>query len=87
MRSRSLAALLALCASLTDMQGPVADNLKLSEARAASVVAGLTGRHGVPGKQLVAKGVGPLSPLAFNGNEDGRKVNRRVELVAIERGK
>jgi outer membrane protein OmpA-like peptidoglycan-associated protein len=71
----------------TDMQGPLADNLKLSEARAAAVVVGLTGKHGVAAKQLVAKGVGPLSPLAFNGNEDGRKVNRRVELVAIEAGK
>jgi OmpA-OmpF porin, OOP family len=31
---------------------------------------------------LVAKGVGPLAPLATNSTEAGQAKNRRVELVA-----
>jgi OmpA-OmpF porin, OOP family len=65
----------------TDTQGALESNLKLSESRAAAVVKVLTAQHGVEGKRLVARGVGPLSPLASNDTEAGRKLNRRVELV------
>lgn len=66
----------------TDMQGALDPNLKLSADRAESVVKALTTKHGVAAKRLVAKGVGPLSPIATNANEAGRQLNRRVELVA-----
>lgn len=64
----------------TDTEGKLEDNLKLSEARAAAVVKALTDK-GVAAARLVAKGVGPLSPIASNAAEEGRKLNRRVELV------
>ena len=85
---REIAALLAKDASLnllvvghTDMTGDLAHNMKLSEDRAAAVVAALVGRHGVAAGRLEGYGVGPLAPVAPNNTEDGRGKNRRVELV------
>jgi len=65
----------------TDSQGGLAHNQKLSADRAASVVAELTGRHGVNPARLSAHGVGPLAPAAGNAAEAGRARNRRVEIV------
>ncbi|HRE15309.1 MAG TPA: OmpA family protein [Usitatibacteraceae bacterium] len=65
----------------TDMQGAHDHNLKLSRDRAASVVAALTGQHGIAKDRLAADGVGPLAPVASNTDEAGRAKNRRVEMV------
>lgn len=65
----------------TDNTGTLELNQKLSEERAAAVAAALTAKHAVPASQLLARGVGPLAPIASNSSEDGRKLNRRVELV------
>jgi outer membrane protein OmpA-like peptidoglycan-associated protein len=65
----------------TDMQGGVERNQKLSQDRAASVVAALTGKHGIGRDRLTADGVGPLAPVAANDTEAGRAKNRRVEMV------
>jgi OmpA-OmpF porin, OOP family len=65
----------------TDNKGDLDYNLKLSSARASSVVDALV-KAGIDGPRLVAKGVGPLAPLATNGTEEGQAKNRRVELVA-----
>ncbi len=85
---REIAALLAkdpalnlLVVGHTDMTGELAHNMKLSEERAAAVVAALVGRHGVAAGRLKGYGVGPLAPVASNDGEDGRAKNRRVELV------
>lgn len=56
-------------------------NLKLSQARAEAVVQALVSKYGVAATRLRAQGVGPLCPVASNGNENGRAKNRRVELV------
>jgi OmpA-OmpF porin, OOP family len=56
-------------------------NLKLSQSRADSVVQVLVSQHGVAAARLTARGVGPLTPVASNDNEEGRARNRRVELV------
>jgi outer membrane protein OmpA-like peptidoglycan-associated protein len=56
-------------------------NLKLSKARAESVVQALSTRHGVAAVRLIAHGVGPVAPVASNDAEGGRAKNRRVELV------
>ncbi len=56
-------------------------NLKLSQARAESVVQSLVSQHGIPAARLKGHGVGPLTPVASNDNEEGRARNRRVELV------
>jgi OmpA-OmpF porin, OOP family len=65
----------------TDNQGDLDYNLKLSGARAKSVVAALIDGGIVDGR-LASKGVGPLAPLATNQTEAGKAKNRRVELVA-----
>lgn len=56
-------------------------NLKLSQARAESVVQALVSKHGIPAARLMGRGVGPLTPVASNDSEEGRARNRRVELV------
>jgi OOP family OmpA-OmpF porin len=56
-------------------------NLKLSQARADSVVRVLVGKHGIAAARLIGRGVGPLTPVASNDSEEGRARNRRVELV------
>lgn len=65
----------------TDNAGTLEMNQKLSEDRAVAVVTALTTQYAVPASQLLARGVGPLSPVANNATEDGRKLNRRVEMV------
>jgi outer membrane protein OmpA-like peptidoglycan-associated protein len=67
----------------TDMVGDAASNLKLSQARAQSVITALVSKHGIAASRLVAFGAGPWAPLASNKTEDGRAKNRRVELVEI----
>jgi outer membrane protein OmpA-like peptidoglycan-associated protein len=41
----------------------------------------LTSKFNVSPTQIMAKGVGPLAPIANNDSEDGRRLNRRVEMV------
>jgi len=67
----------------TDAQGDDAYNLKLSDDRAASVVAWLA-EHGVEAARLTPQGFGESRPVADNASETGRQLNRRVE-VAIAR--
>lgn len=65
----------------TDSVGSADANLKLSAARAASVISALTSR-GIHPKRLAPFGNGPFAPVAANTTDDGRAKNRRVELVA-----
>jgi outer membrane protein OmpA-like peptidoglycan-associated protein len=65
----------------TDMVGDFASNIKLSQARAQSAVAALTGQYGIAASRLTAFGDGPCAPVATNKTEEGRAKNRRVELV------
>lgn len=67
----------------TDAVGGEESNLKLAEARAASVRTWLTGR-GIDGVRLGAKGFGKSQPVADNGTAEGRAKNRRVELVQLQ---
>ncbi len=67
----------------TDMVGDVANNLKLSQARAQAVVTALTTKHGIERTRLLPFGAGPYAPVASNKDEDGRAKNRRVELVEV----
>jgi len=64
----------------TDNVGAKAANLTLSRGRAASVKAALTSR-GVDGARLTSDGLGDSRSVADNATEDGRRQNRRVELV------
>ncbi len=65
----------------TDNRGALDYNMRLSLARAAAVVAALTGDYGIDSGRLSAQGAGFLSPVATNRTEAGRALNRRVELV------
>jgi len=65
----------------TDNVGGFDANIKLSMDRAAAVVNALVTQHSVSAASLKAYGDGPTSPVASNENEEGRALNRRVELV------
>jgi OOP family OmpA-OmpF porin len=67
----------------TDMTADLAANLKLSQARAQSVVNALVGQHGIAAARLIPYGDGPYAPVASNKTEEVRAKNRRVELVEI----
>lgn len=66
----------------TDDEGNFDSNMALSSARAESVIDELSTRLPSASGQLVAYGVGPLSPVATNDDGEGRARNRRVELVS-----
>ncbi len=57
-----------------------ADNFALSEARAKSVAHCLGDSLDLPPAKLVLVGLGDADPLADNDTDEGRAVNRRVEL-------
>jgi adhesin transport system outer membrane protein len=65
----------------TDTTGETAYNQWLSERRAESVRQLLVVKHGVNPSQVRAVGVGETSPVADNNTAEGRRLNRRVELV------
>jgi outer membrane protein OmpA-like peptidoglycan-associated protein len=67
----------------TDMVGDAASNVRLSQARAQSVITALVSKHGIAAARLIAFGNGPYAPVASNKTDDGRAKNRRVELVEI----
>lgn len=68
----------------TDNVGNTADNTKLSESRAKSVVAYLAAK-GIDAKRLSYKGFGATQPIADNASENGRAQNRRTELKIISK--
>jgi OmpA-OmpF porin, OOP family len=65
----------------TDMTGSLDYNLSLSSQRAEAVVEKLVNEYGIVPDRMEARGVGPLCPVSTNLTEDGRRLNRRVELV------
>ena len=65
----------------TDFTGNLDHNMKLSENRANAVVDALVKDYGISAKRLIGKGVGPLSPVSTNKTDEGKQLNRRVELV------
>lgn len=66
----------------TDSQGSYDHNMQLSKARADAVAAALAGSYRIARTRLSTAGVGYLAPVGPNTTEDGRALNRRVELVA-----
>ena len=65
----------------TDNKGSLDYNLKLSTSRATSVVKELVSKYNIDPKRLLSSGVGPVSPETSNDTENGRVLNRRVEMV------
>ena len=66
----------------TDNQGTYEYNMDLSQRRAKAVAAALTAYHKIAPKRMRTAGVGFLAPVAANASEEGRALNRSVELVA-----
>jgi outer membrane protein OmpA-like peptidoglycan-associated protein len=64
----------------TDSVGSEEFNQSLSEKRAASVRDYLVDA-GVPITNVIARGFGKTRPVADNTSSEGRKLNRRVEMI------
>lgn len=62
-------------------KGDVADNWDLSVKRATSVVKIITTNSSVNPKRLTAAGRGEYIPLDMTNTADGRKKNRRTEII------
>jgi outer membrane protein OmpA-like peptidoglycan-associated protein len=65
----------------TDNTGLFDANMKLSMDRALAVVNSLITQFTISSSRLKACGNGPTSPVASNDTEEGKALNRRVELV------
>ena len=66
----------------TDMKGSYEYNITLSKNRAVAVINELVKKYDISSSRLTGEGVGSLAPVSTNETEEGRKQNRRVELVA-----
>ena len=60
-------------------------NWELSTARATEVVSLLVEKHGFDPRQISAAGYSQYRPIASNTTEEGRKTNRRVDLIIVSR--
>ena len=69
----------------TDSKGSDAYNQKLSQRRADSVKKYLLQR-GIAGDRMTTRGFGETKPIADNDSDEGREMNRRVELQVTESG-
>jgi len=67
----------------TDNVGDYQANMKLSKSRAEAVKNELITKFGIQATRLIAEGIGQLSPVSSNETEQGKKLNRRVEIVKI----
>lgn len=68
----------------TDDVGDDAYNQALSERRARAVADHLA-QKGIPRDRIGARGLGKTRPVAPNDGDEGRKKNRRVEIVIDDR--
>ncbi|MGH6867102.1 MAG: OmpA family protein [Methyloceanibacter sp.] len=65
----------------TDNQGTYEYNIDLSKRRAEAIAAAVAKSYKIAAKRLRTADVGFLAPVATNASEEGRALNRRVELV------
>jgi len=61
--------------------GKVKDNWDLSVLRATSVVRILVQDYGIPASRILASGKGEHDPVSDNASADGKKQNRRIEII------
>ena len=67
-------------ASSSDVSSQYFEKLALSKARATQTVRVLKG-DGVDSQSFIVEWYGDIRPIASNETEDGRQLNRRVEIV------
>lgn len=68
----------------TDSSGPAAYNQGLSERRAQAVADYLVSVHAVRPDHIRASGRGEEDPIASNDTDEGRRLNRRVEIETVK---
>jgi len=69
----------AVIAGFTDSRGTTEHNRELSQRRADAVLAFLAA-EGVPRASMITDARGDAAPVAPNDTEEGRSLNRRVEI-------
>lgn len=69
----------------TDSQGDDTHNMDLSTRRARAVVDALVGA-GIARERLQSRGFGESTPVADNDTDEGRALNRRVEMHRLRGG-
>ena len=67
----------------TDTIGSLGYNMDLSLKRAVAAVSYLVGNEGIDNTKLFIKGFGKTTPLADNGTAEGRRKNRRTEVLLL----
>ena len=67
----------------TDNTGDYTNNIALSKARAESVKNYLIHTGKIAAARLLSEGAGQYCPVTTNDTEEGRKLNRRVEVVKL----
>ncbi len=68
----------------TDNQGDPKGNVILSERRVRTVKQYMV-KNGIAAKRVMFKAYGGTKPIASNGTEETRKLNRRVEFVILKK--
>lgn len=69
----------------TDNVGTYKVNMELSQKRAEAVMSALSSKYGISSNRMTSAGAGPVAPENKNTTEEGRKKNRRVEVVLNEK--
>jgi outer membrane protein OmpA-like peptidoglycan-associated protein len=69
----------------TDNKGDSTENISLSQNRAQAVADYLI-KKGIKADRILVKGFGQMFPIAFNKDEEGREMNRRIEFKVISTG-
>jgi len=67
----------------TDAVGSVKYNMDLSLKRAITVANYLITREGIDPSRIFVRGMGKSAPIADNSTDEGRKLNRRFEIVFL----
>ena len=67
----------------TDSIGTIEYNYRLSEARAQEVSRALEA-NGIPRRLITTTALGETTPIATNRTEQGRRRNRRVEVIVLD---
>lgn len=70
----------------TDSQGSDELNMKLSQERANAVMSYLLANMDIEPLRMNAKGYGETKPVANNETEQGRKMNRRIDVIIVPKG-
>jgi outer membrane protein OmpA-like peptidoglycan-associated protein len=65
----------------TDSQGNAATNKRLSEDRASAVREYIIANMGINREQITSVGYGSAKPVASNKTNEGRALNRRIDIV------